>query len=59
MMEINSFEIVYLKQEYEEASEKLELLLFFDRWFTDNVAVAKLAINKVMQQIANQIDLND
>jgi hypothetical protein len=57
--EFTTSEIVNLKQEYEEALEKLELLLFFDRWFTDNVAVAKLAINKVMQQIANQIDLND
>lgn len=57
--ELTTSEIVNLKQEYEEALEKLELLRFFDRWFTDNVAVAKLAINKVMQQMINQIDANN
>jgi hypothetical protein len=46
-------EVLYLEEEYKEAMVKLDRLLFFDRWFVDNYACAKVAINKIMQRITN------
>jgi hypothetical protein len=46
-------EVLYLEEEYKEAMVKLDRLLFFDRWFADNYACAKVAIKKIMQRITN------
>jgi hypothetical protein len=46
-------EVLYLEEEYKEAMVKLDRLLFFDRWFVNNYACAKVAINKIMQRLTN------
>lgn len=48
--ELSIESIEELKLSYEEALEMCEPLLFFDRWFTDNLAVAKLLIDKIISR---------